>query len=155
MLKKIDENLEQFILVVLLILMTAIMGIQIISRYAFGNSLSWSEELTRFLFIWSAFIGVSYTTKKGTSIRITNLVDALPSGTQFVVNMISSIILLLFFLALSVYGYQVVVSTIASNQLSAAMGIPMWIVNASVLVCGVLSSIRTIQNIIELVKQKM
>ncbi len=154
MLKKIDENLEQVILVVLLILMTLIMGIQITSRYAFGNSLSWSEELTRFLFVWSAFIGVSYTTKKGTSIRITNLVDALPERTQFLMNIVSSIILLLFFIALTVYGFQVVVSTMESKQLSAAMGIPMWIVNLSVFVSGVLSSIRTIQNIMGLVNNR-
>lgn len=154
MLKQIDEKLEQTILVILLILMTIIMGIQITSRYVFGNSLSWSEELTRFLFVWSAFIGVSYTTKKGTSIRITNLIDVFPKNIQKIFNLISDIILAIFFLALTVYGYQVVLSTMASNQVSAAMGVPMWIVNASVFIGGLLSLIRTIQNIIKTVNTK-
>ena len=154
MLKQIDEKLEQTILVILLILMTIIMGIQITSRYVFGNSLSWSEELTRFLFVWSAFIGVSYTTKKGTSIRITNLIDVFPKNIQKIFNLISDIILAIFFLALTVYGYQVVLSTMASHQVSAAMGVPMWIVNASVFIGGLLSLIRTIQNIIKTVNTK-
>lgn len=154
MLKQIDEKLEQTILVILLILMTIIMGIQITSRYVFGNSLSWSEELTRFLFVWSAFIGVSYTTKKGTSIRITNLIDVFPKNIQKIFTLISYIILAIFFLALTVYGYQVVLSTMASNQVSAAMGVPMWIVNASVFIGGLLSLIRTIQNIIKTVNTK-
>ena len=51
----LDENLEEFLLVVMLAAMTLIMGIQIFSRYALGQSLSWSEEVTRFLFIWSGF----------------------------------------------------------------------------------------------------
>jgi len=59
----LDENLEEFLLVVMLAAMTLIMGIQIFSRYALGQSLSWSEEVTRFLFIWSGFLSVSYCSK--------------------------------------------------------------------------------------------
>lgn len=47
----LDENLEEFILVIFLIAMTLIMGIQVFCRYVLGMSLSWSEELTRYLFI--------------------------------------------------------------------------------------------------------
>ena len=47
MLKWLDENLEEFLMVALLIAMTVIMGIQVFARYALGASLSWSEELTR------------------------------------------------------------------------------------------------------------
>ena len=52
----LDENLEEFILVVFLIAMTLIMGIQVFCRYVLGMSLSWSEELTRYLFIWSGLL---------------------------------------------------------------------------------------------------
>ncbi len=51
----LDENLEEFLLVVFLIAMTLIMGIQVLSRYVLGQSLSWSEEITRYLFIWERF----------------------------------------------------------------------------------------------------
>ena len=59
----LDENLEEFLLVVFLIAMTLIMGIQVLSRYVLGQSLSWSEEITRYLFIWSGFLSVSYCSK--------------------------------------------------------------------------------------------
>ena len=38
----LDENLEEFLLVVFLIAMTLIMGIQVLSRYVLGQSLSCS-----------------------------------------------------------------------------------------------------------------
>ena len=38
----LDENLEEFILVIFLIAMTLIMGIQVLSRYVLGQSLSLS-----------------------------------------------------------------------------------------------------------------
>ena len=39
----LDENLEEFLLVIGLIAMTLIMGVQVFCRYVLGMSLSWSE----------------------------------------------------------------------------------------------------------------
>ena len=55
MLKALDDYLEETILIILLVIMTGVMGIQIVSRYVFQNSLTWSEELVRYMFVWSAF----------------------------------------------------------------------------------------------------
>lgn len=65
----LDENLEEVLLVIALAAMAVIMGIQVIARYIFGASLSWSEELTRYIFIWAGFLSVSYCTKKCISIN--------------------------------------------------------------------------------------
>ena len=59
----LDENLEEFILILLLISMTLIMGIQVFCRYALGMSLSWSEELTRY-FSYGAASSVSVIAAK-------------------------------------------------------------------------------------------
>lgn len=69
----LDEYLEEFLMVVFLIAMTLIMGIQVFSRYILGVSLSWSEEITRYLFIWSAFLSVSLCTKNVYRLKLTNL----------------------------------------------------------------------------------
>lgn len=69
----LDENLEEFILVIFLIAMTLIMGIQVFCRYVLGMSLSWSEELTRYLFIWCGFLSVSYCSKNAFLLRSSNL----------------------------------------------------------------------------------
>ena len=50
--KWLDDNLEECLLIILLIIITCLMGIQVFCRYILNNSLSWSEELTRFLFIY-------------------------------------------------------------------------------------------------------
>lgn len=49
-LKRLDRYLEEFLLVAFLGAMTLIMGVQVVSRYVFGMSLSWSEEITRYLY---------------------------------------------------------------------------------------------------------
>ena len=42
--KIIPDRFEEVLLVLLLISMTLVLGVQIIARYVFQNSLTWSEE---------------------------------------------------------------------------------------------------------------
>lgn len=77
-LRWLDQNLEECLMVFLLAAMTVIMGIQVFSRYALGMALTWSEELTRYLFIWAGFLSVSYCTKKCISIKIEQFVALFP-----------------------------------------------------------------------------
>ena len=94
----LDENLEEFLLVVMLAAMTLIMGIQIFSRYALGQSLSWSEEVTRFLFIWSGFLSVSYCSKKCLSIKIEQFVATFPRRGKALFKVVNHTFELIFFL---------------------------------------------------------
>ena len=53
MLKIVDEHFEEAIVVALMAMMSALIGVQIFMRYVMGASLSWSEELARYFFIWA------------------------------------------------------------------------------------------------------
>ena len=128
MLKWLDENLEEFLMVALLIAMTVIMGIQVFARYALGASLSWSEELTRYLFIWSGFISVSYCTKKCISIKVVN-----------------HTIELALFLYLIPYAVLYLKSAFESGQVSPACQIPMYYIQAAPLFSFVLVAFRIVQ----------
>lgn len=154
MLKKFDGKFEETVLCVLLVIMTVVLGIQIIARYVFGNSLAWSEELVRYLFVWSAFLGLSYCIRRGTSIKVDQFREFLPIGVQKSLAYIDKIIIFVLFLILAMFSFDVIRSTYISGQTSAAMGIPMWIVQSSVFVGSVLSMIRIFQNFLDLVKGK-
>lgn len=62
-LKLIDEYLEMSICVALISVIAVVLGLQVFMRYVMQNSLSWSEELARYLFIWLIYIGISYGAK--------------------------------------------------------------------------------------------
>ena len=87
-LKWLDHNLEEFLLVILLAGMALIMGIQVFSRFALKTSLSWTEELTRYLFIWSGFISVSYCTKRCISIKIEQFVAVFSRRTKAIFKVV-------------------------------------------------------------------
>ena len=155
MLKAIDDYLEETILLILLVLMTAIMGVQIVSRYVFQNSLTWSEELVRYMFVWSAFLGVPFCIKHGLSIKVDQFRNLFPVPLQRILMYIDKIIIFLLFLVLFIYSFKVVRATYLSGQTSPAMQLPMWTVQISVTVSSLLSMIRSIQNLSHLVRGKI
>ena len=93
----LNDSLEEFLMIASLILMTMIMGIQVFSRYVLGASLSWSEELTRYIFVWAGFLSVSYCTKKCVSIKIEQFVAMFPRRGKAVFKLVNHTFELIFF----------------------------------------------------------
>ena len=138
----VDEYLEEFVMTILLILMAVIMGIQVLSRYAFGMSLSWSEEVTRYLFIWSAFISVSLCTKKFLAIKIDQFIKIFSKRGRAILGLINLTIQFIFFVYLVPYAWRYLMTTIKSGQVSPACGIPMYYIQSAPLICFSLCVIR-------------
>ena len=154
MLKALDDYLEETILIILLVIMTGVMGIQIVSRYVFQNSLTWSEELVRYMFVWSAFLGIPFCIKHGLSIKVDQFRNLFPIPLQKALMYIDKIIIFFLFLVMFIYSCLVVKASYLSGQTSPAMQIPMWMVQISVCISSLLSMIRSIQNLLNLLTGK-
>lgn len=141
----LDENLEEFILVVGLIAMTVIMGIQIFCRYALSMSLSWSEELTRYIFIWCGFLSVSYCSKKCLSIKIEQFVALFPRRGRALFKVVNHTFELIFFVYMIPFAWSYMMSAVQSGQRSPACGIPMCLIQAAPLFAFILVAFRILQ----------
>ena len=143
--KWLDEYLEEFLLVCFLGCMTVIMGIQVFSRYALGASLSWSEEITRYLFIWSGFTSISFCIKKCLSIRIEQFITIFPKKGQSLLQILTYTIELVVFLYLIPFAFAYLRSAVESGQVSPACQIPMYYIQAAPLISFILVVLRIIQ----------
>ena len=68
------------VLVVLLALMSVLVIVNVISRYAFSYSFTWVEEITRYMMIWATFLGAGLALRVGGHIAIDTLPQSLPAG---------------------------------------------------------------------------
>lgn len=143
--KWLDRHLEETLLLIMLCAMTVIMGVQVTARYIFGSSLSWSEEITRFLFICSGFLSASFCIKRGLSVKIDQLVNLLPGKGVHIFRLISYSIQLILFSYLIPFAWKYVMSGMESGQLSPACGIPMYLVQSFTVISFVLCVIRLMQ----------
>ena len=73
-----------------------LMTAQIIYRRIFGNSIIWSEELCRHIFICSAFWGLSFSIRSGGAIKFDMIVTFFPERAKRVFEIISNVVVCLF-----------------------------------------------------------
>lgn len=147
-LRWLDEHFEEYIFAVLLVIISCVMMLQIVMRYVFNSSLPWPEELTRYCFVWSGFLGIGYSIKKGLMLKIDVIFALFPKKVQKALDMLSQVVVLIFFAYMFVMSIDVFKKVVASGQTSPALSLPMSYVYASLLVGFAMASLRSVQSII-------
>lgn len=150
--EKLNSHLEMYVASVFLVLFTILTIIQIIARYVFSFPLDWSEELSRFAFIWFVFLSTSYAVKHQAHVRLTVIVNMLPKLAKKIVQIIALLFLLAFFGFVFYNSFELTEFVYQSKQLSAANRLPMYLVYLSLPVGIGLATLRVIQLIIKTIK---
>ncbi len=145
--KFIDEHLEEAMIVLLLATMTALVSMQVIMRYVFSASLTWSDEAARYCFIWMTYLGVAYGVKKNAHVNVTVLSDALPDRFAPFLRIVSQLLVGVFALLIVYEGSFLVQKILRFGQKSSSLGIPMaWVYLAPMAGFG-LVLVRLLQNL--------
>lgn len=148
MLKKLDDHFEETLIVLLMAVMTALIIVQIFMRYVVQESLTWSEELARYLFVWATYLGAAYGVKKNAHICIEAVTGALPGRIKEITYIVAQVIFLLFAALVVKEGFVLSMKIFKFGQSSAALGMPMGIIYLAPTVGFALVFIRLIQNIV-------
>lgn len=152
-LKWLDEHLEEALLVVFLVVMCLLTGFQVFMRKVLNSSLTWSEELNRFCYIWSGFLSIGYCIKKGTEIRIDMAVKALPRRLRAAVDLLASLVVVVLFALFARGSVTILREVLASGQTSSAMGLPMKYVYSAPLAGFGLGILRMVQHMLQTARE--
>lgn len=154
MIRKILDHLEENILIASYLVVIPILTAQVISRYVLGHSLSWSEELARYIFIWQIWLGSSYCVQKNRHIRIDIFTHKLPRGAKNVFETFVAIVSIAFLIFLTFKGIKIIQMVSRMGQTSAALKLPMSYVYACIPVSCILMMIRYIEHIIKMFRSE-
>lgn len=130
--------------------MVAVIFIQVIMRYVFNNSLSWSEELGRFVFEWLTWIGMSIGARAGQHIKITMLIDKLSYKAAQIANIVSEIIVIVICVLTVLYGIELA-EMFAGARFTAIKLSLSWGYASVVVGCG-LMTIRSLESMIKSIR---
>ncbi|NLJ58548.1 MAG: TRAP transporter small permease [Tissierellia bacterium] len=148
--KLVLDKLEKTVLAIVAFLfavMVLALFYQIIMRFVFERANVWSEELTRYSFIWMSMLGSSVATRRSKNMDVDFFVNLMPRKLQKVNSIFTTVLIILFLLVIIIFGVSLVIMT--HKQLSAGMQIPMSYMYASVPTGGLLILIFTIETIID------
>jgi TRAP-type C4-dicarboxylate transport system permease small subunit len=124
--KKLNDlffRLAEALLVLMLCAMVVMVFGNVVLRYGFNSGLDFSEELSRFFFIWITFLGAAVVIRKRRHVDVTVLTDRLPPAAAKVVYLVADAAVLFMLGALTWAGADL--AAMAHRQLSAAMDLPM------------------------------
>ncbi|MCD6435935.1 MAG: TRAP transporter small permease [Clostridiales bacterium] len=139
-----------FVLVVLVCVMMIVGGMQVFWRYILKNSLYWSEEVMRYLNIWTIFLGVSIGVPRNAHVAIDAIIGALKGRARFTATMVVYMFSLIFFIAL--FGVGIKFTVFNMGHLSAALRMPMSMIYISLPIGGFLSILFMVGEIIKFLK---
>ena len=145
----IEKKLKWF-LGVLLILTTLIIFIQVVIRYFFFYSIPWSEELSRYLYIWMVFFGACLGIRDDSQLSIDLLQHWIKGKTAIILTLVQQIVSLIVIIAL-VYCTLLLVQA-GTRSTSPAMGISMAMVYVGLPIGLTLMGLTTVFKISGLVK---
>lgn len=147
LLKFLDDNLEMYLCIALLSTMTSVLAVQVFMRYVMHDSLSWSEELARYLFVWLVYLGLSYGAKIMRHIKIEAALSLFPKKWRPSIVILGDCIFLGFAVFICISAYAIVKKQMILGQTSPAIGIPMWFLYSAPLVGFALAAFRQVQTI--------
>jgi C4-dicarboxylate transporter DctQ subunit len=131
----------------MMIVMTLTVIVQVFLRYVFSFSLSWSEEVARYLMIWVAFLGGSLALQKGLHIGVELFLVRVSSRTRRWVSILSKMFVLIFLIYLTIGGLKI--TWAVRDQSSPALLFSMAYAYLSAPVGGFFMALQTIHSLIE------
>jgi len=149
---KIIDTISEFIAATGIISGVVLAFVNVVARYAFNKSFTWSAELTMYFFLWSIFFGSVYCFKKDAHISINILVEKLNKKIAKIIMLISYLITLVFLIFVAYYGYKYLQLVIELDEKSIDLNIPMWIPYSVIPISFLFSSYKIIGKIITTIK---
>ena len=118
---KILDWIEEIICVICTIVMTALVFANVISRYVLHSSLSFSEEITTYLFVLLSMMGTAIAAKRRAHLGLSIITDAVGPKVHKALMAIGFGIATVFSAALFYYGILMVMNQYNLGMQTSAM----------------------------------
>jgi len=136
----------------MLVAMVLAVTLGILARFVFSHldihvRASWTEEVSRYLMIWSVFIGAAVAARHGKLIGVEALVTYLPALAGRPLKYISHVLSLAFYGVLCWVGLEWI--EFGESQTSPVLQMPLTFLHASMTAGGVLLIVNTLALIVD------
>ena len=103
--------------------------INVLCRYVFSFSISWSEEMTRYMYIGTLFFTLNIMVSQNAALRVDILDNFIHNQrSKHILNLITYVLTVVALLVFTLSGVMLVQAGLTS--VSPSMHIPMWIIYA-------------------------
>ena len=138
---------------ILFAVLVAVTVWQVFSRQVLNSPSTWSEELSKLLFVWLSFIGSAFLFGERGHIAVDFIARKLPAGAQRTLQVIVQVLIVLFALLGMVWGGYLAAS-IAWNQHLTALPLTIGWVYVVIPIAGIFIAVFSIIDLISVASGK-
>ncbi|NDL66858.1 TRAP transporter small permease [Anaerotalea alkaliphila] len=149
------DMIEEVIAVLALSIMTFLAFINVVARYIFSASLSFTDEMTTSLFVLLTLVGASIAAKRGAHLGLSIFVERMGVSAQKKLKVTANLLGILFTVVLFYYGVVMAYNEFKLEQLTAGMQLPEWIFGSFVPLGAALLLVRFIQQTKNALKEEV
>ena len=126
--------------------------LQVFTRYVLGTPLTWTEEIARYLLIWTTFVAAAYVSARRLHISVDLLVSKLGERGALVVDVFAGAVVVV------TAGLLTVAASLAAravaNVTSPATDTPMWLVYTSAIIGFGLVTVHSLIDIVAEIRHR-
>ena len=146
--KYLIDNFEYLLGGIFSIMMVTLLFIQVVSRYAFGFSLAFSEEVAVIFFIFTVYLGAIGATRRNQHLKVEILTNQLKPKVKIIAGIIADLI---FIVAngFIIYGIIKITGNLMHYGMTTPiLQIPKWMCYSMLPFAFTIITFRLIQNIV-------
>lgn len=119
---------------------------QVFCRRVLGNPLDWTEQSSRYLFIWMMMLGAAIMFYRDSAMAFDLLLHAFPSGLRFWVEAFIKLLIILFSVY---YGYQaIVLASSVVGRFTSGVRIPLTLMYSSMILSNLFVAMVMVEKLL-------
>ena len=136
-----------YVLGLCLATMVLLVFLNAVLRYGFRSSIPEAEELSRYFFVWTIFLGVILAFRENKHVSVDLLIKRLGGRSKFVVDLVRDLLMLCAF-AIMIVGGISYMNTLGMTT-GASTPIPLSFISVSVPLSGLVMGLIVLRNLIQ------
>ena len=123
----------------------------VFTRFIMGAPSRWTEEFARYTLVWVALLGAAVAFRKKEHLGFDYVMHQLDSGARKLLSVVAQLVVIAFAALVMVYGGYVLVSeTLATQQVTPALGVKMGHIYLALPICGCYVLLFSLVQLLEL-----
>ncbi|HDL5181954.1 TPA: TRAP transporter small permease [Mannheimia haemolytica] len=139
-------KLLEILVVVILSAMSILVFVNVVLRYGFNSSISVTEEVSRYMFVWLAFLGAVLAFSENQHVKVTMLTDKLSPTARNILSVVTDLAML--FCCYLIVDGSWIQFNLNLNNFAPISGLPQGITFLASTVAGVLIGLLIITRIV-------
>lgn len=119
-LKLLDDKFEYILVALLLTSFTCLIFYEVCMRYLFHSPTDWTEELSRYIFVYMSYIAAALAVKRNQHIKVDIIRQYLPPLGQKIVDLFGHLCMIILSIVIMVTTLQIMKMQLEMEQLAQA-----------------------------------